>query len=175
MRRREEIRKGHEKAVADQLLDALRINADFERLGDPDKKEPDVICRQGDRILGIEVATAYYGDRDAKDEWEIAAGENPLSPEEIRPGSVGIMVGPDNMICNRIQRELEDKCAKEYTGSDETWLCINISAALSDAESVAQCAKELKLPRAHRFARIYLTYTAPEHEGGKYTAVGLAG
>lgn len=47
-------------------------------------------------------------------------------------------------------------------------------AALNDAESVAQCLEELEIPATHNFARIYLTYTTPEHEGGKYIAKRIA-
>ncbi len=173
MRRREEIKQGHEKAVADQLLEVERINATFERVGDANKKEPDAIYRIGGHTVGIEVATAYYEDSDAQDEWEIAADERPLAPGEIRPRSAGVIEEPDQIICDRAQEELEDKCGKVYAGTDETWLCINLNAPLSDAQSMAICAKRLKIPSEHRFARIYLTYTAPEHEGGKYTAVPL--
>ncbi len=173
MSKREAVKKGHEKAVADQLLEVLQIEVAFRRFGDPGKKEPDVIYANRDRLLGVEVATAYYDDSDAQDEWEIASNERPLSPGEIRPGPAGVMESPDQMICDRVQEELEDKCGKVYAGIDEIWLCINLDAPFSDAQSVAQCVKELHVPPKHGFARIYLTYTAPEHEGGRYTAVSL--
>ena len=171
MRKRESIKREHERAVASQLLEALQANTSFERFGDPTKREPDVIYTYNGSTLGIEVSTAYYGERDAQDEWEIATGERPLAPEEIRPS--GVIGNPDQTIQDRVQTELDDKCAKVYAGSNEAWLCINLNAALSDAQSVAACAKELQVPQRHRFARIYLSYTAPEHEGGKYTAIRI--
>lgn len=170
MNKREALKKRHEKAVADQLLEAEKIDATFDRVGDANKKEPDVIYTIGELAVGIEMATAYYEDGDAQDEWEIATGENPLAIGEIRPSSAGIMGNPDQMICETVQEELEDKCDKTYVGAAEIWLCINMLAALSDAASVAECLKNLKVPEKHAFARIYLTYTAPEHEGGKYVA-----
>jgi hypothetical protein len=173
MRNRDSVKSGHEKAVADQLLRSLNIGARFERPGDPDKREPDVIYKVDGKFLGIEVATAYYEDSDAKDAAEIAAGERPLGPVEIRDRSAGLLVEPDQAICERVQGELVDKAGKEYTGTDEIWLCINQDALLSDAASVAECVKQLRVPETHQFARIYLTYTAPEHQGGKYTAVKL--
>jgi hypothetical protein len=173
MSNRETVKKEHEQAVADQLLETLNIEARFERPGDPNKKEPDFICNLSGKIVGIEVATAYYEDSDAKDAAEIAAEERPLDPGEIRVRSKGILGGPDQMICERIQLEIDDKCGKVYAGTNETWLCISQDAALSDADSVAECQKNLKVPAKHQFARIYLTYLAPEHEGGKYTAVQL--
>jgi hypothetical protein len=59
---------------------------------------------------------------------------------------------------------------KSYAGVDEVWLCINQDALISDAASVAECGKNLTIPARHGFERIYLTYRAPLHEGGKYLA-----
>jgi len=84
MRKRAADKFAHEKAVGDQLLENLKIEAKFERPGDPDKNEPDVIYKITEKIVGIEVAIAYYEDSDAKDAAEIAAGEKPLDPGEIR-------------------------------------------------------------------------------------------
>ena len=174
MTKRDEMKQQHEKAVTDQLLEVEKIGATFERAGDANEKEPDVLYKSGGHTIGIEVATAYYEDRDALDEWEIATGEHPLVAGEIRPSSAGVMGNPDQMICETVQEELEDKCSKTYAGADEIWLCINMIAVLSDAESVAECVKELMVPAGQKFARIYLSYTAPEHEGGNYTAVRLS-
>jgi hypothetical protein len=168
--KRDGVKVRHEKMVADRLMEAEKIIATYERAGDANKKEPDALYRIGQQTVGIEVATAYYDEADAQDEWKVATGEHPLAAGEIRPSSTGIMVNPDQTICETVQEELEDKCSKTYAGVDETWLCINIAAALSDAESVAECLKELEVPATPNFARIYLTYTAPEHEGGQYIA-----
>lgn len=137
--------------------------------GDPNKGEPDVIYREaGGQTIGIEVVTAYYEDADAKDTAQIAAGENPLGPNEIRERSGGLLVNPDRTICERIQKELEKKCRKTYAGVNQKWLCINQDAALSDAVSVAECIKSLRVPEMHEFTRIYLSYIPPNYERGAY-------
>lgn len=174
MNDRDAVKLAHERAVADQLMEVEKINATFERAGDANKKEPDVIYKIGEQTVGIEVSTAYYDEADAQNEWEIATGERPLATGELRRSSAGIIGNPDQLICDRVQAELGDKCVKAYAGTDETWLCINLNAALSDSESVAVCVKELQVPPKHGFARIYLTYTAPEHEGGGYVAIRIS-
>jgi hypothetical protein len=160
MRTRDSIKAEHERAIADQLLAALGVDAAFVRLGDPNKSEPDVIYSGADgQIIGIEIVTAYYDDSDAKDAAEIAAGEKPLGPDEMRERSAGLLVEPDQKICERIQTELEKKCRKNYAKAGENWLCINQDALLSDAKTVGECAEHLKVPLEQGFDRIYLTYT----------------
>ena len=90
---RDSVKGSHERAVADQLLAALEVEGSFVRHGDPGKREPDVIyCKPCEKTLGIEVVTAYYEDSDARDAAEIAAGEKPLGPGEIRQRSGGLLV-----------------------------------------------------------------------------------
>jgi hypothetical protein len=42
---------GHERVVADHLMEVEKVNTSFERAGDPNKKEPDVIYEIGVRTV----------------------------------------------------------------------------------------------------------------------------
>jgi hypothetical protein len=166
------LKRKHEKAVADALVGTLGVEVGFVRFGS-DRGEPDVIYGCGGRTLGIEVATAYYDESDARQEWGHARAERQLPSEGYESRDCGILGNPDALICKKIQNELDDKCAKQYGGADEIWLCILQYAPLSDAESVQGCVESLQIPE-HHFARIYLVYMAPAHEGGMHKTVQLA-
>lgn len=54
------LKEQHERAIADQLLNALQCDGKFLRRG-KDDGEPDVIYSINGRTVGVEVATAYLG------------------------------------------------------------------------------------------------------------------
>ena len=46
-----------------------------------DRDEPEVIYKRNGQTLGVEVATAYYEDSDAKQEWTLARGKREFPKE----------------------------------------------------------------------------------------------
>lgn len=104
------------------------------------------------------MVTAYYSEHEAKATAE-AAAEKPIAPGEIRLGKV--IGSPDDSICESIQENLDAKCAKNYSGTDETWLCINADAALTELECIKECVENLEVPE-NQFARIFVTVSKPE-------------
>jgi hypothetical protein len=67
------LKEQHEIAIGNALLAALGHKSEFVRHG-LDGVEPDVIYSVRQRTVGIEIATAYYDDSQAKAEWQLARG-----------------------------------------------------------------------------------------------------
>lgn len=165
------LKEQHEEAVASNLLKTLGIEAEFLRHGN-DATEPDVLFKQQGKILGIEVATAYYDDlQQAKSEWQIARGIIKLLPKT--PFVIWRGSDFDETICKRIQQEIHDKCSRKYVGADFFWLCIEHRGFLSDYESVVNCLNGLHVPSNRLFDKIYILYQATTNDGGGFRAFEL--
>lgn len=166
-----DLKRQHEIAVCNRLLNNLAVPAKFLREGD-DHGEPDVIYSFQNQLLGIEVATAYYDDSQAEREWSLARGKIDASKESM----IRIWSGenPHEKIFARIHNEIEDKCSRKYTGVDRLWLCVTQQAALSGEQRVVTaCVERVVIPAEHGFEKIYLHYQAPSHEGGEWHSIEL--
>ena len=166
-------KRRHERARCDILLRRLAITASFVRPGD-DKGEPDMIYALGNgETLGIEVATAYYSDADAQAEWTLVRGARPSPAGGTE--ALDTKSWPDDLIHDRLQAELIDKCGKRYVGADHIWLCLHEHTALSNHDSVADSVRRLRVPRTHGFEAIYLTYVGSIDESDDIKVFRLFG
>ncbi len=147
--------KGHEKAIANQLLRALKLDGKFLRHGEDDC-EPDLLYSLDGKTVGIEIATAFYHNEQANIESQLALGK-------FKSGRFGTPLGvpndQDKVVLSRAQWELNDKCSKSYSG-DEVWLCIDLQAPLLEVSEAEQLADAITIPARHKFARIYLGFHA---------------
>jgi len=165
MQKAKKLQKQHEKDICDIFIQLYESKHKFYRYGN-DIDEPDCIYKDGQDVLGIEVTTAYYRDIDAKQLWTAARGDR--EPPAIEPSWGGAMKNPDDMMCERIQRGINDKCGKTYKNTSKVILLIEENAPLSDEKSIKNCLSNLVVPEQHTFSEIYLLHSSPMHEGGGY-------
>ena len=153
--KQKEVKEAHEKAIGRQLLKALKLNGKFLRHGEDDG-EPDLIYSLDGKTVGIEIATAFYHNKQAEIESQLALGK-------LKSGRFGTPLGvpndQDKVILSRARWELNDKCSKSYSG-DEVWLCIDLQAPLLEISEAKQLADAITIPARHKFARIYFGFHA---------------
>jgi hypothetical protein len=165
------LKKQHEVTIADEFLRTLGFTAEFVRHG-KDGAEPDVIYRVARQTLGIEIATAYYNEDQAKAEWQLARGIKKLVSGIMK---MGVVWNPDKLIGAAVQREIDDKCSKHYSGVDVLWLCIYQHAGLAEVWEMEDLIPRLKIPSTYSFQKIYLGFYAPTKDGGGFRVYDLLG
>jgi hypothetical protein len=159
--KQKEVKEGHEKAIGNQLLRALKLDGKFLRHGDDDG-EPDLLYSLGGKNVGIEIAAAFYHNRQAEIESQLALGKL----KSGRFGTpLGVPDGEDKVILSFAQWELNEECANRYAG-DEVWLCIHLQAPLLEISEAKQLADAIIIPARHKFARIYFGFHALEDGKG---------
>jgi hypothetical protein len=161
------LKEQHEKSIGRNLVQLLRYRSKFIGRGVAGV-QPDLIYSIADRTIGIEIATAYNDDDQAKVEWQLARGR--LKPGTSRFIKLGSWTAPDKLIAARVQQELHDKSSKNYSKVDAVWLCIYQNAPIVDLSETLDLARALKLPLQHPFERIYLCWYAHAGEGGGFRA-----
>ena len=164
------LKEQHEIAIGNALLRSLVVDALFLSHGD-DGKEPDLIYQISDKRIGIEVATAYYDDDQARIEWQLARGI--IKPGPSKMTNIGFWAAPERLITARVQAEINDKCSKTYSGVDSTWLCIEQHAPAADVAETQQRAACLVIPSNNLFERIYLGFYAHAGDGGGFRVFDL--
>jgi hypothetical protein len=153
--KQKEVKEGHEKAIGNQLLRALKLDGKFLRHSEDDG-EPDLLYSLDGKTVGIEIATAFYHNKQAEIESQLALGKLKSGPFGT---PLGIPKDQDMVILSRAQWELTDKCSKGYLG-DEVWLCIDFQAPLLEISEAEHLADAITLPPRHKFARIYFGFHA---------------
>lgn len=163
------LKEQHEITIADAFLKKLGYNGQFTRHG-RDGTEPDVIYSVAGQTLGIEIATAYYDNAQAKAEWQLARGITKFVSRIIK---MGLVRNPDKLISAAVQRAINGKCSKTYLGVDVVWLCIYQHAPLTDVWDTEDLISRLEIPSKHPFEKIYLGFYAPVGDGGGFRVYDL--
>ena len=163
-----ELKHAREKAIGNQLLKALKLDGELLRHG-KDGVEPDLIYSLEGKTVGIEISTAHYSEGTASVESKLARGEIKRDPR--RWVKLGVPNEPDKVMVSRFQGEINDKCAKHYSGVDEAWLCIEQRALLSTVADTEELVAAITVPH-NQFERIYLGFHAV-WDGGEFRVYRL--
>jgi len=144
------IQTQHERAVGNDLI--AKINRErgtkyvFNRRGDP---VPDLIYRDGNLKIGIEVVTCYYDDNDAKFKWQNARN----LPEAPKRWGGGLDF--DSALIRNINRAIERKCKVKAYGTN-CLLAVAISTSLTTFNEMKDLIPQIEIPQKHQFEGIYL-------------------
>jgi hypothetical protein len=164
-----ERKEQYEIAIGEQFLDALQCERRFMGHG-KDAGEPDLIYAIEGQTVGVEIATIYCDDGQAEVEWKLARGEIKRDPP--RWVVTGSWIEPDKRFFARMRQELDDKCAKTYSGVETMWLCMKMHYGLLTVSEAEQMIAALDVP-AHQYQRIYLGFLAPIGDGGGFRVFTL--
>ena len=143
------LQEGHERAVGNAFIGWFnnRSSTNYQfasRAGEA----PDLIYRDGNREMRLEITTAWYDAAAAKYEWQNARG-SPNAPEDWEG------VDPDQNLIESVNEILRKKCSASY-GSNCS-LVVEVLPRLTTAEELQALLGNIAIPRDSPFAGIYLT------------------
>jgi len=165
-------KRDHEKFVCNTLIKTLELEALFDRFGN-DSDEPDCLYKVNHDSIGIEVVTVYCKNEHAKQMWTVARGERQFSNKGYEWKWGGPTTNASEIMCKLIQKEINDKCRKNYIGAKKIWLCIQETSPFSTEMDITGWLQSIKIPKKHSFDKIYLLHHAPTSEGGNYKTFEL--
>ena len=145
----DDVQKQHERAIGDDFINWFNSqnesNFSFSSRGDP---APDIIYKDKNRILKIEVVGSYYDENDAELKWKIAR-RRPDTPKRWAG------VNFDEDLLRNINGAIEEKCSKSYGA--KCILLVYISPPLTTDNEVEDMLPRVDIPKQVPFAAIYLT------------------
>ena len=142
------VQEKHERAVGDSFIAAFNCLQKtayvFERRGDP---APDLIYRDGDSRISLEIVDCYYDSNHAKVVWQNARS---------LPDAPTRWCGKDfdQALVATLNRHIQAKCEKTY--GPGCLLVVHIRPNLTTYKDMEELMPDVKIPEEHSFAGIYL-------------------
>jgi hypothetical protein len=160
----ESLKQKVERAIGDEFVGwfnrATGSEFQFDRIGaDP----PDLVYRDGDKTMPIEVATSYYHKEDAKMRWK-RARKDPTAPTKT-----GILDNPDQRLITDINQRIVAKCLG--THDIGTVLVIEIYPAITTKTEFEELKSSIEIPSSIPFGAIYVAGSFPhgrDAQGGYF-------
>ena len=160
-RSNESLKQKVERAIGDEFVSWLnRANCSqyqFEHAGaDP----PDLIYRDGNKTLPIEITTAYYDQKDASMLWGLARKDRTGPVKRSKP-----LDEPDQRLIASISKRIEEKCLGTHEAG--TVLVIDIYPAITRKDEFETLRHKIAIPGAIPFVAIYVTGWFPSGGAGR--------
>jgi len=147
----DEVQEQHERATGDVFISELNQKQGKQyKFYQRGNQAPDLIYRDGNSEISLEISTCYYDSNDAKARWQIARNR-PDAPKGWESTD-----GTDfekNLIMN-INTDIENKCAKDY--GQNCFLIVYITPPIITFEDMKDLLPSIKAPSKYHFAGIYL-------------------
>ncbi len=152
----------HERAIGDAFTkwynEQNRTHFRYHDRGDRGAERPDLIYRSGSDEMLLEVTTGYYDQSYAKFVWQntrrLANAPDEWSGKE-----------PDQSLIRNINSRLQEKCVKG-TYPPSCVLVLTVYPDVTLAEEFADLVPEIRAPRDHAFAGIYVGGLFPACSSG---------
>jgi hypothetical protein len=149
-----------ERAIGDEFVEWLNRTTgskfQFERMG---ADLPDLIYRDGDKTLPVEVGTSYYHTEDAIMRWKHAR-KDPAAPTKWSEP----LKEPDQKLIADINKRIAEKClGKHDTG---TVLVIEICPAITTKVEFEELKDTIVIPSPIPFTAIYVAGHFPHSRDG---------
>ena len=144
----DEMQEKHERGVGDDFIKWYNIKHStvfvyHDRGADP----PDLIYRDGDQEMLLEITASYYGPEQAKMYWQNAR-------RVADAPSMYMLQNPDQNLIEDINTRLAKKCDKPYPIN--CTLVLQIYPDLISAGELDVLIEEIQIPSSHSFKSIYL-------------------
>jgi hypothetical protein len=151
----ESLKQKVERAVGDEFVEWLNRTTgsefQFERTG---ANPPDLVYRDGNKTLPVEVATSYYNENDAIMRWKFAR-KDPTAPTKWESP----LTNPDQALIADINKRIAKKCLGKH--DLETVLVVEIYPAITTKAEFEELKNGIAIPSSIPFAAIYVAGTFP--------------
>jgi hypothetical protein len=149
LRLNESLKQKVERAIGDAFVEWLNRTTgsefQFERIG---ANPPDLLYRDGNEALPVEVATSYYNEKDAIMRWKYAR-KDPTAPTKS-----GILINPDQELIADINKRIAAKCLDKHDLG--TVLVIEIYPAITTKVEFEELKESIAIPSSIPFTAIYV-------------------
>ena len=157
----EPLKQKVERAIGDEFVSWLNkgncSQFQFERVGaDP----PDLIYRDGNKTLAIEITTAYYDQEDASMLWRLAREDRTTPVKRSKPFDE-----PDQRLIGDINKRIIAKCLGAHEAG--TVLVIDVYPAITRTDEFETLRHKIAIPGAIPFGAIYVTGWFPSGGDGR--------